>query len=116
MPLSETSNFTCRRCGSCCRWEGDVCLTEQDISAISAYLNLSETDFINTHCRLQRNRRGLSLLDAPDGACCMLRSDNSCAIQDVKPAQCRDFPLRWNFPGWEQRCPASSAWKGGSPC
>ena len=106
---------TCRRCGACCRWEGDVCLTEQDVSAIAAYLQLEEEAFINTYCRLRRNRQGLSLIDAEDGACIMLR-DNACAIQEVKPQQCRDFPLRWNFPDWQERCPGAGVSEGGASC
>ncbi|MBR4107334.1 MAG: YkgJ family cysteine cluster protein [Akkermansia sp.] len=98
---------SCQRCGACCRWEGDVCLTDEDISAIAAYLQMEETDFINKWCHLQRNRRGLSLIDAPDGACIMLEKDNTCRIQSVKPRQCRDFPYKWNFPGWEERCPGA---------
>lgn len=96
---------TCQRCGACCRWEGDVCLTEEDITAIAAYLGMEESTFINALCHLQRNRRGLSLIDAADGACIMLRADNSCSINPVKPQQCRDFPQKWRFPGWEARCP-----------
>lgn len=96
----------CQRCGACCRWEGDVCLTDADITAISSYLQLTEENFINTYCRLQRNRRGLSLIDAEDGACIML-CKNICRIQPVKPQQCRDFPHLWNFPGWEERCPGA---------
>lgn len=109
MPLPHT----CLRCGACCRWEGDVCLTEEDIQAISAYLGMSESEFVNTLCRLQRNRQGLSLIDAGDGACIML-SHNECRIQKVKPQQCRDFPERWSFPGWEKRCPGAAAQEGGS--
>lgn len=97
---------TCQRCGACCRWEGDVCLTGQDIAAIADYLGLEEGDFINRYCRLQRNRQGLSLIDAGDGACIML-TDTGCRIQPVKPRQCRDFPLLWRFPGWEKRCPGA---------
>lgn len=111
-PASADIKHTCRRCGACCRWEGDVCLTEADVSAIAAYLNMEEAEFINTYCRLSRNRQGLSLIDAEDGACIMLRPD-SCAIQEVKPRQCRDFPLRWNFPGWQERCPG---YEGGGSC
>ena len=96
---------SCQRCGACCRWEGNVCLTDEDITAIAAYLQMDEVTFINELCHLQRNRRGLSLIDAPDGACIMLQPDNTCRIQPVKPQQCRDFPYKWNFPGWEQRCP-----------
>ena len=96
---------SCQRCGACCRWEGNVCLTDEDITAIAAYLGMDEVAFINELCHLQRNRRGLSLIDSPDGACIMLQADNTCRIQPVKPQQCRDFPHKWNFPGWEQRCP-----------
>lgn len=91
-----------------------MCLTDDDVQAIASYLGLEEVHFINTFCRLQRNRRGLSLIDAEDGACIMLQPDNTCRIQQVKPLQCRDFPLRWNFPGWEKRCPGAK--QGGAPC
>ena len=106
---------TCQRCGACCRWEGDVCLTPEDVQAIATYLGLEETEFINTLCRLQRNRQGLSLIDDEKGACIMLRPEG-CAIQPVKPRQCRDFPQRWNFPGWQERCPGYGKREGGSPC
>lgn len=109
-PDSDTSGgvlvHRCIRCGACCRWEGDVCLTDGDIRNIAQFLEMEEGAFINTFCRLQRNRRGLSLIDAPDGACIMLEN-NACRIQAVKPQQCRDFPQKWNFPGWEQRCPGA---------
>lgn len=92
-----------------------MCLMEEDISAIANFLSMSEEDFINTYCRLQRNRQGLSLIDGEDGACIML-CDNACRIQDVKPRQCRDFPQHWRFPGWEQRCPGFANGKGGVSC
>lgn len=107
MPKTDTIIHSCQRCGACCRWEGDVCLTDEDITAIADYLQMEETEFINSLCHLQRNRRGLSLIDAEDGACIMLQKDNTCRIQDVKPRQCRDFPHKWNFPGWEKRCPGA---------
>ena len=82
-----------------------MCLTEGDITAIAEFLHQDEQEFINQYCRLQSNRRGLSLTEAADGACIMLNADSTCRIQPVKPQQCRDFPQKWNFPGWEQRCP-----------
>ncbi len=30
--------------------------------------------------------------------------ENDCAVQPVKPKQCRDFPNLWNFPGFEKVC------------
>lgn len=78
---------------------------------------MDEGSFINTYCRLQRNRQGLSLVDAADGACIMLTPDNACRIQPVKPTQCRDFPTRWRFAGWHERCPGCAPInQGGEPC
>jgi len=102
---------TCQRCGACCRWEGDVCVTDEDITAIATFLGMREEDFIDQYCRLQRNRRGLSIIDAEDGACIML-TENGCRIQPVKPQQCKDFPYKWNFPGWENRCPGAGKLTG----
>ncbi len=104
---------SCQRCGACCRWEGDVCLTEAEVTLIADYLGLDELEFINTLCRLRGNRQGLSLIDDEVGACIMLTS-SGCRIQAVKPQQCRDFPYKWSFPGWEQRCPGAGV--HASPC
>lgn len=97
--------YVCTRCGACCRWEGDVCIEEDEISTIAQFLNMDEQTFIDECCRLRANRRGLSIRDAEDGACMMLTEDG-CRINPVKPRQCRDFPNKWNFPGWRQRCQA----------
>lgn len=43
--------------------------------------------------------------DAEDGACMML-AEGGCRINPVKPRQCRDFPNKWNFPGWRDLCRA----------
>lgn len=102
----NTIIHTCQRCGACCRWEGDVCLTDEDITAIAAFLEMKEEDFIDKYCRIQKSRRGLSIIDAEDGACIML-TESGCRIQPVKPQQCKDFPYKWNFPGWESLCPGA---------
>ncbi len=104
--MSEAIKHHCQRCGACCRWEGDVCLTDADVTAIAAYLGLTEVDFIETYCRLRGNRQGLSIIDDDEGACIML-TETGCRIQPVKPQQCSEFPYRWNFPGWEERCPGA---------
>ena len=33
-------------------------------------------------------------------------TENGCRINPVKPRQCRDFPNKWNFPGWRELCRA----------
>ena len=73
--------------------------------AIAAFLGVEEADFIQQQTRLRPRRDGLALLEQPDGSCAFL-AGNRCTIQAVKPAQCRDFPNRWNFPGWREVCEA----------
>lgn len=97
--------YDCQRCGNCCRWPGFVRLTDEDIRAISEFLNLSEWEFIQEYTRLRPQRDGLALKDGPGGACTFLEG-NSCKIQPVKPFQCRGFPNSWNFPGWRKVCEA----------
>jgi Fe-S-cluster containining protein len=101
----ESVWFACQRCTNCCRWPGQVRLTEADITRIAAFLGMSEWDFIQNHTRLQPSRRGLALLEQEDGACEFLEG-RDCRIQPVKPEQCRGFPNEWNFPGWREVCEA----------
>ena len=95
--------YECRRCTACCRWPGQVRLTEAEIQGIARFLDLAETAFIESYTRLNRGRTGLALVDQPDGSCIFLEGSN-CRIQPVKPQQCRDFPNLWNFPGFEKAC------------
>jgi Fe-S-cluster containining protein len=95
----------CQRCTACCRWPGQVRLTDAEITRIATFLQLCETDFIQRYTRLQHDRLGLALLEQPDGACVLL-DGNLCSIQPVKPQQCRDFPNLWQYPGAEQYCRA----------
>ena len=97
--------YECQRCTACCRWPGQVKLTANEIARIAVHLGLSEAEFIARHTRLRGDRSGLSLLEKPNGECEFLVGGD-CAIQPVKPQQCRDFPNLWNFPGFEQTCRA----------
>lgn len=67
--------------------------------------NLSEADFIQQFTRLRWDRGGLALKEQPAGACIFLEGE-SCAVQSVKPQQCKEFPNLWNFPGFEKTCHA----------
>ena len=80
-------------------------LTDAEITRIAAQLGLSEAEFIARHTRVRPDRNGLSLLEKSNGECEFLVGDD-CAIQSVKPQQCRDFPNLWNFPGFEKVCHA----------
>ena len=98
-------DFVCRRCGACCRWEGIVRLTEEDIRRLAVFLGMSEEAFIERHTRLAPDRRCLALLDAADGACAFLDGDR-CAVYEARPAQCRNFPFTWEV---KEGCPGLDA-------
>ncbi len=93
----------CQRCTACCRWPGDVRLAEGEIARIAAFTGMTEVEFIQRFTRLTKDRRGLSLVEKPNGECVFLEGAE-CAIQSVKPQQCRDFPNLWNFPDFEKSC------------
>jgi len=98
-------HYRCQRCTACCRWPGQVKVSEPEIAAIAAFLGLGEDDFIQRFTRLRHQRDGLALIDKEKGECFFLEG-NDCMINAVKPQQCRDFPNKWNFPGWRQVCEA----------
>lgn len=97
--------YECQRCTACCRWPGEVRLSDGEIARLAKFKGLSEYDFIQEFTRLTEDRRGLALRDKPNGECIFLTGQD-CAVQPVKPQQCRDFPNLWNFPGFEKICRA----------
>lgn len=97
--------YECQRCAACCRWPGQVRVTDAEIARLAAFKAISEHDFIQQFTRLHPDRRGLALQEKPDGSCVFL-DGNDCLVQPVKPQQCRDFPNLWNFPGFEKVCHA----------
>ena len=80
-------------------------MSEEEISRLAAFKQLSEFDFIQEFTRLRQDRQGLALKDKPNGECIFLEG-NDCAVQPVKPRQCRQFPNLWNFPGFHEICRA----------
>lgn len=98
-------SFHCTQCGNCCRVPGYVYLREGETEAIAGHLGLDLRVFTDQFTRLTDDRSGLSLVEAGDGACVFLGEDNRCRIQSVKPHQCREFPERWRFDGFEKICP-----------
>jgi uncharacterized protein len=102
------ATFTaCRRCGRCCRVQGYVRLRPGEAACIAGRLDLSIDDFTARFTRLTRDRSALSLTEQEDGSCTFL-GPGGCAIHDVKPQQCRDFPLLWRFDGWQEICAGAS--------
>ena len=80
-------------------------LTDEEIARLAAFKGVSEHEFIQQFTRLRWDRGGLALQEKPDGGCVFLEG-NDCAVQSVKPQQCRNFPNLWKFPGFEKICHA----------
>ena len=100
------SLFKCKQCGSCCRIQGLVHLRNDEVVALAADLELSVTDFTDRYTSLSSDRRGLVLKDNPDGSCILLGTNDLCQVNNVKPAQCRDFPFSWTNGDSATICPA----------
>jgi uncharacterized protein len=104
--LSRVPTFyECQRCTACCRWPGQVRLTDVEIVRLAAFKRLGEFDFIQQFTRLRPDRLGLALKEKANGECIFLEG-NDCSVQPVKPQQCRDFPNLWNFPDFQKSCHA----------
>ncbi|MDB6059737.1 MAG: hypothetical protein JWO95_3581 [Verrucomicrobiales bacterium] len=97
--------YDCQRCTACCRWPGNVRLSDSEVAALAIFKGLSEFDFIQKYTRLHTGRRGLSLIEKSNHECIFLDGID-CTVQPVKPQQCQDFPNKWNFPGFEKVCQA----------
>jgi Fe-S-cluster containining protein len=93
--LDRLHEFVCHRCGNCCKGEGFVWLSREDIRRIAAHLGLGQEDFVKRYTRMAEGR--LALIDhaIPETACVFYEEGLGCAIHAVKPKQCADFPIRW---------------------
>ncbi|MBM3861456.1 MAG: YkgJ family cysteine cluster protein [Verrucomicrobia bacterium] len=100
-----TSQYECQRCGACCRWPGQVKVSDAEIAAMAAHLGVGDGEFIERFTRLRPDRRGLMLLEKEDNECIFLDGVD-CRVQAVKPRQCRTFPDEWNLLEHEEKCQA----------
>jgi len=102
---SPMKNFECSRCGTCCTWPGYVRLTPDETEKIAQFLNIDISDFTTNYTDLTADRRNLTLKEKNNGSCIFYKPNPpECLINNVKPKQCVNFPLIWNFEGWEDLC------------
>ena len=100
-------DFTCRRCGACCRIkDGIVRVSDAEVARIAAFLGMGEDAFIANETEIAPDRSSLMLKSRADGSCVYLTADNLCVINPVKPDKCRTFPFEWANPDSGDICPA----------
>lgn len=101
------TEFTCKRCGACCRIkDGIVRVNADETARIASFLGIEESEFIKTETEIAPDRKSLMLRSRPNGECVYLTPDNLCAINAVKPDKCRTFPHEWTNPDSTSVCPA----------
>ena len=108
MCKNNPAPFRCTRCGTCCKWPGYVRLKDNEIANIADFLGITKLEFTDKYTKLTSDRRGLSLIEKEDGSCIFFDDPPACKINPVKPLQCRNFPLIWNFEGWEKLCQSTT--------
>jgi Fe-S-cluster containining protein len=101
---AEGLRFKCTGCGQCCTgFPGYVWVSEEEIVAISKYLNLSIQEFSERFLHCVEGR--FSLLEHPKTYDCIFLKDKKCQIYPVRPKQCRTFP--W----WTQNLKSEKEWE-----
>jgi len=98
--------YACTACGKCCTWHGYVRMNDREIDRMAAYVGMTPDSFIQKYMTLTGDRRGLTLIERPNGHCIFLAPPARCTVYPVRPKQCRDFPNKWNFPGFLKECPS----------
>ena len=99
----ESFRFACvPGCSECCRQQGFVYLTEENLRRAAAFLRLSVAAFER---RYVYRTRHLLRLRKPRGSQCHFLRERGCAIHPVKPVQCAAFPF------WPELVDSRAAWK-----
>ena len=102
--------FACARCGNCCRGDGYVRVTPDDIIRMAMQLSITVTEFQSAYTRppeilAQAEVGDLWLLDKPGPQQeCIMLEDNLCKVHRSKPVQCVGFPMKWRTPDIMDYC------------
>ena len=84
---AEFEKTDCLECANCCKTTGPL-FTTKDIERIAKHFRLKPQQFIEQYLRIDEDRDYV-LQQVP---CAFLGADNYCAIYDVRPKACREFP------------------------
>ena len=80
-------NTNCLACGNCCKTTPAI-VERSDVKRIAKYLNTTPKGFIRKYL-LEDFNGELFIQKVP---CTFLNEDNTCAIYEVRPKACREYP------------------------
>ncbi|MHA1821785.1 MAG: YkgJ family cysteine cluster protein [Promethearchaeota archaeon] len=116
--IREGFYFKCHECGNCCtgKDEGYVFVYKEDILNISNFYNMHPSEFVKKYCEIIETEYRVfddnltptpkkifipSIVlkqDQEDGSCIFLNKETKkCKIYDVRPKQCRTWPVWYNI-------------------
>ncbi len=81
------SKIDCLQCSNCCK-TSTAQITKKDLTRISAHLKLTEEEFTDQYLEKDPFDQ-LIIAGLP---CPFLGEDNACAIYEVRPKDCEEFP------------------------
>jgi len=103
------SEIKCTDCANCCKVFSPP-VNETDIERISAFLQISETEFVEKYLKTDdKGRYEMKALPCP------FLKDNKCSIYEIRPIVCQEYPhtnkkdfkqLRFKHIGNTEVCPA----------
>lgn len=81
------STIDCLQCANCCKTTGPL-LIQKDIERIAKFLRLKPQQFINQYLKVDEDQDYV-FQSMP---CPFLGTDHYCAIYEVRPRACKEFP------------------------
>lgn len=83
----------CTRCANCCQ-SLTIMFNGEDIQRIAGHLNMTVDEFMAEYLEFdgENGNEEDGLYKARRQPCPFLGDDNRCAIYDVRPAVCREYP------------------------
>lgn len=112
--------FECTGCGNCCsNPDGYVTLTAEEAGKIAAYLEITETEFLEKYADLDPDGNtfklrsftaasipnGMKMEQPPKVGDCIFLHDDRCIVYPVRPLQCSTFPF------WPENVKSPYRWK-----
>ena len=105
--FEDLGQFECLCCGGCCLIVGHVQVSNREIAELSDYLGMPPEEVRKRFTTKRATANGeVSILRDHPGAtrCIFLDEQNRCVINEVKPQQCREFPVGWRDPASHFYC------------
>jgi len=103
----EGLRFQCTECGKCCTGtHGLVWISQEEMEAMAASLNISLQRFKMKYVRRRDNRYALVEKKNSEGNFdCIFLKEKKCLVYQNRPTQCRTYP--W----WRENLNTEDSWK-----